>query len=391
MSDAKAVSNNDTPWTGEVTLYAGTCSPIPQDMRKGLTWGALQEVIASTAGPVVRVDKTRLRYFTPGLLQEAPLVSKTLQRARDQGLPEVGLMRSAGHVTTTTWMVFDFDGISRDQVKQVGRMVFGPGYAALMYTTHSYGRLDKPGARLRLILPVDLRLTAAEYGVAHALMGDELFRGLVDTSGKSLCQQQAVYGVHPERAHLAKCWRSNGAVYPLAEFLAKERVVQRVVQSRSSKPARARREAVAFAGEAPDLPTLTRLKQALPFLTATAYEQWTRGLMACKTLARFYPVGEMRAMAVTFGNTSPSGSTRAERSACDARYEPGAFFDASAPLMEPEAGAGTLLGMAKEQALAVVKASRGTKSASAEAKAAAAYLAAHHHAAWCDLLKGVHS
>jgi hypothetical protein len=288
-------------------------------------------------------------------------------------------------------MVFDFDGISLGQVEQLGRLIFGQSYAALMYTTHSHGRADKPGVRLRLILPVDLRIDAARYRTVHALMGDELFQGLVDTSGKSLCQQQAVYGVHPERAHLAKCWRSNGAVYPLAEFLAKERVAQRVVQSRSSKPARARREAVTFAGEAPDLPTLTRLKQALPFLTATAYEQWTRGLMAFKVLAGSYPDGEMRAMAVAFGNTSPPESTRAERSECDSRYDPGAVFDASAPLMGPEAGAGTLLGMAKEQALAVVKASRGTKSASAEAKAAAAYLAAHHHAAWCDLLKGVHS
>jgi hypothetical protein len=113
--------------------------------------------------------------------------------------------------------------------------------------------------------------------------------------------------------------------------------------------------------------------------------------MAFKVLAGSYPDGEMRAMAVAFGNTSPPESTRAERSECDSRYDPGAVFDASAPLMGPEAGAGTLLGMAKEQALAVVKASRGTKSASAEAKAAAAYLAAHHHAAWCDLLKGVHS
>jgi hypothetical protein len=387
MSEIMTVPKNDESWTGEVTLYASTFSPIPQGMYRSLTWEALQEAVAPTAGPMVHADKTNLRYFTPGLLQAAPLTGKTLQRASAQGFCEVGFMRSAGHVTTTTWMVFDFDGITRPQVEWIGRQVFVQRYAALMYTTHSHGRPDKQGARLRIVLPVDMRLDAGSYRDAHMLLNIKLFNGLADQSGKSLSQQQAVFGVHPSRAHLAKCWRSKGAVYRLAGFLARERGIPIQVP----KPPRAPRDAVTHAGEVKDLPTHPRLKQALRHLSAKTYQSWAQGLMAFKALAGFYPDGEMRAMAVAFGNTSPSGSTRAELSECDSRYDPGAVFDASAPLMPPNAAAGVLLGMAKEQALAAVRASRGATSSSAEVMAAAAYLAAHHHAAWEDLLKGVRS
>lgn len=42
---------------------------------------------------------------------------------------------------------------------------------------------------------------------------------VADRTGNSICQQQAMFGVHPERAHLAKCWRHEGSVFGLLEFL----------------------------------------------------------------------------------------------------------------------------------------------------------------------------
>jgi hypothetical protein len=44
-----------------------------------------------------------------------------------------------------------------------------------------------------------------------------------------------------------------------------------------------------------------------------------------------------------------------------------------------------LLGMAKQRAIAVVEATRGRRTATAEARAAALYLAAHHQRAWNEL------
>jgi hypothetical protein len=372
-------------WLGEITVYPSCYRPVPEAMHKGLSWAELIEVIASPSGPTVCLDKAKLQYFTPGLMHAAPLTGKTLESARAQGLPEVGVMRSAGHVTTSTWLVFDFDGITRSQVKSIGAQVFGKGYSALMYTTHSHGHPDKPGVRMRLVLPVDNRLDAQSYGAAHSAMNAEVFHALADVTGKRLSQQQAAFGVHPARARWAKSWHSDGTPYPLGEFLAKPRDPGNAPSAREA----ARQMPPALTREVVGLPTLMRMCHAAPFLLATTYDVWSRGLQAFKALAGYYPEGAMRSMAVTFGSTSPSGSKRAERSACDARYEPGAVFDSSSPLMPPVVAAGVILRMAREQALTVVRASIGFASASREAQAAATYLAAHHKAAWSELLKEV--
>jgi hypothetical protein len=90
-------------------------------------------------------------------------------------------------------------------------------------------------------------------------------------------------------------------------------------------------------------------------------------------------------MAIKFGETSPSDSTRSQAAATDARYDAGQIFDSATPIMQPEAAAGVLLGMAKKRAIAVVETSRGCRTATAEAKAAALYLAAHHQRTWNEL------
>jgi hypothetical protein len=110
------------------------------------------------------------------------------------------------------------------------------------------------------------------------------------------------------------------------------------------------------------------------------------GLQAFKALSPYLPEDSLRKMAIKFGETSPSDSTRAQAAATDSRYDPGHIFDSSSPIMPPDAAAGVLLGMAKQRAVAVVEASRGCRKATAEARGAALYLAAHHQKTWNELI-----
>lgn len=370
-------------WRGEVTIYRSSTSTRPARMVSGLGWSDLMSVLAPAAGPVLCADKHKLPYFTPGLLRnDFPLSGKTLERARERGEAEVGAMRSAAHMTSTALMIFEFDGLTRGQFGAVGAAVLGKERAGLMYSTHSHGHKDKPGIRVRLILPVDMRLDANAYRTAHEAMNDVLFSGLADRSGKSLCQQQAVFGAHPERAHLARCWRHEGAVLGLREFLAQHGGTANQTLPRAKAQQSAPTQGNALSG----LPTLERLKQAMTYLYAGSYRDWSVGLQAFKALAPYMPRDRLREMAVRFGETSPSDSTRAQAAATDSRYDSGQVFDSASPIMPPGAAAGVLLGMAKQRAVAVVETSRGCRTASAEARAAALYLAAHHWRAWHELM-----
>jgi len=369
--------------TSELVIYRNIASTRPDRMVRGLEWPNLMCTLAPVAGPVLCTDKKNLPYFTPGMLRDdLPLSGKTLARARERRETEFGAMRSSAHMTDTTFIVFEFDGLTQAQLKKIGSQVLGKGRAGLMYTTHSFGRADKPGIRVRLILPVDLRLDANSYRIAHEAMNTGLFSGLADTTGKSMCQQQAMFGVHPERAHLAKCWRHEGAVFGLLEFLARH---GGAAGTQTRLRAKAQQQATTPGMAAKDLPSLARLDQAVPHLYAGSYRDWSLGLQAFKALSPHFPTESLRQMAIQFSESSPSDSTRAQAAATDPRYDPGQIFDSALPIMPPDAAAGVLLGMAKQRAVAVVEASRGCRTATAESRAAALYLAAHHRRTWNEL------
>lgn len=370
-------------WSGEIALYDHQRRTRPVQMCTGLSWGDLMNLVAPEGGPMLREDKIELTYFTPGVLREdVPLTGKTLARARARGEPEVGAMRSAAHATTTTFITFEFDGLTQSEFTTIGQRVLGKGRAGLAYTTHSFGRADKPGIRVRLILPVDLRLDAKTYRDAHETLNTRVFMGMADRTGKSMCQQQAVFGAAPSRVALAKCWRLDGEVFKLKEFLQ-----QHGGTEPAQAPGGARQPGTQKAASPAKVPTLARLEQATPYLRATTYASWTTGLTAFKALAGCLDRERLRELAVQFGETSPSDSTRAQLAASDLRYDPGHVFDSAAPTMPPETAAGVLLGMARSEALALVESSRGQRTASNEVREAAAYLAAHHRAAW-DALVG---
>jgi hypothetical protein len=369
-------------WVGELTIYASATNTRPAQELQGLTWVSVMDALAPGSTPLIRKNKAKLPYFTPGSLRhDVQLRCKTLERARARGESEVGPMRSAAHVTSTTFLVFDFDGVSRDAVQRIGSLVLGKGRAGLMYTTHSYGRSDKPGARIRLVFPVDMRLDAPGYRRVHEVMNTVMFEGIADRSGNRLSQQQAVFGAHPARAMLAKCWRHEGEVFPLREFIAEHG--QAATPNRHRAAARQAFQATATAA---DLPTLERLNQAMPFLYAGTYSDWTKGIVAFKALSPNYPAGSLRELAIRFGNTSPSESTRAQAAETDARYNPGDVFDTAAPTMPPNIAAGVLLAMAKERAVRYIEAARGSRTANPKARAAASYVAAHHRNTWKALI-----
>jgi hypothetical protein len=366
----------------ELAIYRNINSTRPDRMVRGLEWPELMCTLAPVAGPVICAHKQKLPYFTPGMLRDDVLLSgKTLLRARELGEPEVGAMRSAAHMTDTTFIVFEFDGLKQGQLVTIGSQVIGKGRAGLMYTTHSFGRADKPGIRVRLILPVNLRLDANAYRTAHEAVNTVLFSGLADRTGKSMCQQQAMFGVHPERAHLAKCWRHEGAVFELKEFLAQQGAPVRQIRPGP----KGQQQTITSGITANGFPNLSRLEQALPYLYAGSYRDWSVGLQAFKALCPHLPTDRLRQMAIQFSETSPSDSTRAKAEATDPRYDPGQIFDSASPIMPPDAAAGVLLGMAKQRAVAVVEASRGCRLATAQARAAALYLAAHHRRTWNEL------
>ena len=369
-------------YTSELAIYRHISSTRPVRMIRGLEWPDLMSTLAPVTGPVICTHKQKLPYFTPGMLRDdVPLSGKTLARARERGETEVGPMRSAAHMTDTTFIVFEFDGLKHDQLVTIGSQVIGRGRAGLMYTTHSFGRADKPGIRVRLILPVNLRLDANAYRTAHEAVNTVLFSSLADRTGNRLCQQQAMFGVHPERAHFAKCWRHDGAVFGLQEFLAQH---GGAVRPTSHGP-KAQQQTITQSITANGLPSLARLEQAMPLLYAGSYQDWSRGLQAFKALSPYLCAENLRQMAVRFGKTSPSDSTRAQAAPTDARYDSWQVFDSASPIMPPDAAAGVLLGMAKQRAVAVIEASRGCRTATAEARVAALYLAAHHRRTWNEL------
>lgn len=371
-----------TMHTSELAIYSNISSTRPDRMVRGLKWPDLMCTLAPIAGPVLCAHKQKLPYFTPGMLRDdMPLSGKTLARARERGETEVGAMRSAAHMTDTTFIVFEFDGLTPAQLKTIGSQVLGKGRAGLMYTTHSFGRSDKSGIRVRLILPVNLRLNANAYRSAHEAMNAVLFSGLADRTGSRICQQQAMFGVHPKRAHLAKCWRHEGAVFGLIEFLAQHGGAAAHKRPRTKAQQQTTTQGIATK----DVPSLARLQQAVPHLYAGSYRDWSVGLQAFKALSRHLPTESLRQMAIQFSESSPSDSTRAQAAATDPRYDPGQIFDSASPIMPPDAAAGVLLGMAKQRAVAVVEASRGCRTATAQVRAAALYLAAHHRRTWNEL------
>lgn len=328
-------------WRGDLMTYPSQYGTRPSAEHKNLTVDQLYEHVAPSSGPYLIEDKARAPYLTPGLLKIAPYVGKTLEKAIAARQPIIGKQRSSQHVTQATFLVLDIDGASTEQGQAIGKVLTGDGVSALIYTTYSHGAADKPGWRIRAVIPVDGPMDSAVYQRAWAGANQRWFLGMADHTGSKLSQAQGLWATHPERANKASRRVIEGGIASLDALLAISPVVApQVTQS----PRRAATGSLNPADRAREIEQITR---ALPLLDADDYSTWTRNIVCFKALAPELGEDEMRALAVIYSQQGSASSTQRND---DPRYDPEQFFDSACPAMSPDAAAGTLFGQASAEA-----------------------------------------
>jgi hypothetical protein len=195
-------------WRGDLTAFAGPFNTYPSDEAIGASWGEIVAFVAPLPIPSAVREKNDVVYIVPCRLTTAPLVGKTAQKAIEDGRPSVGKMRSASHVTASAYLKFDLDGITEAQWGVLLESLHKGGVTFLGYTTHSHGRPDKPGYRVRVFIPIDRELAQIDYtlawiGAAESIFGAVAHTDALDRSAAKIHQQQGVYATAPERTGMA--------------------------------------------------------------------------------------------------------------------------------------------------------------------------------------------
>ena len=337
-------------WTGSLSIYPSYYDTYAAEEISNLCWDHISRAVTSGGQPELIRVKEYGTYYLVCKTKNAPLVGKTLKKAQKSGAPTIGKMRSASHVTSTTILVIDLDGLTKNQIREILKKLKSHSLTFLCYSTHSFGRKDKPGIRCRLIVPVDMELNAAEYG--RALRGAQklLLDGLADENAFSLSQAQGVWMTSTKRAHLAFCLRNNAGVLHVQTLL--DAVPEQPKPSRNTPCTVSE---VMF--------EKTRVSEALAWFDWADYSVWLNTAMWLKAA-----YGEV---------ARPLWVARSEP---DGKYDPDAFWDALDPRIPPEAGAGALFGAAKDRVIEVVKRCSVSGDWSGEGMDALVYLKRFHRA-----------
>ncbi len=364
-------------WRGTLTVFDGFFDTLPKDEITAASWQELVESVAPHNSPKLIRRKEDAHYFVPCSLREAPYIGQTLERARREGWPSLsGKQRSASHVTESSLLKFDLDGMSEEQWTVVLDKLHISGLAFLAYSTWSYGL--KHGQRMRVLIPINKALAQAEYERAWhgavAVLFPELVSALtpdgskiLDNSAAKLSQQQSTWCAAPERAHMAFRIVGEGGIASADALIA----VAPVVTAKHPQHYFATGGLNAALGFAPDL---ARVSAALPWLDPDNYDAWIRTGLALRSLAA--GIGEASAMDIWLDYCERgSEDSKAQNDGC---YSPLAKWETFAPTMPPDAGARTLFAMARDTALLALEADRGKFALSDRGRAAAKYLAAHH-------------
>ncbi|EXI73245.1 MAG: hypothetical protein AW07_02859 [Candidatus Accumulibacter sp. SK-11] len=201
-------------WRGAVTTFDGWRRTRPIGHREDVTWEEVRALLAPEH-PTIVPDKALGQSFLPCLLKEAPLVGSTLEHAQKAGQPTTGRMRSQHHVTEATMLVMDIDGLAKADFMAGLAKLKNDGIAYLAYTTFSHGKADKPGMRVRLVVPVDGALDTEGYRLAWRGLDKHYWNGQAgkaDLSGARLCQQQGMWCCHRDRLGQARSWTHSGGV-----------------------------------------------------------------------------------------------------------------------------------------------------------------------------------
>ncbi|MFA7384466.1 MAG: PriCT-2 domain-containing protein [Desulfurivibrionaceae bacterium] len=217
QSSHSATILSDKPladWQASVTKFNGFTGTRPVKELGNASWDQISNQLRP-AQPARLEDKKGGQYFVPCLLKEAPLVGKTLEAAQHNGDPLIGKMRSKSHVTLASLLIIDIDGLPEPEFFAILDWLKPDGITFLAYTTHSHGREDKPGMRVRLCIPVDRPLNIEEYAAAWHGFNQICCNGTVskaDASGANMYQQQGLWCCHPSRADKAKSWEHKAGI-----------------------------------------------------------------------------------------------------------------------------------------------------------------------------------
>ncbi len=203
-----------TEWRGSVTTFAGISNTRPARELKDAIWTDISKQL-SPGRPLILSEKKDGVFAVPCLLKDAPLTGNTLAIAKFKGFPVIGKMRSKDHVTEATFLMADVDGIPEAALMSSLELLRKEGITYVAYTTFSHGSTEKPGMRVRLIIPIDRPVTPEEYSSAWHGLDKRFLAGEVskkDSSGARMYQAQGAWCCHPSRIQQANSWHHNAGI-----------------------------------------------------------------------------------------------------------------------------------------------------------------------------------
>jgi len=356
-----------------LTIFRGFTGTLPADELVNYAWSVVVHTVAPAHGPALIVDKDRAPYFVCCQLKVARYVSKTLERAIREKWPCLeGRQRSASHVTASNILVFEFDGLTAESWGQILECLKAAGLTFLAYSTHSYGREDKPGVRVRVLAPMDSALEQMDFTRAWYAVHKILFDGLdvqADVSGRNIHQQQGVWVVHPDRAELAFRHDLRGGVISAQAALAA-----------APKPViKPKQHFEPISNPALDV---ARLAEAANWIDAEDTVTWIKNVTAFKAAGVLVGMEAAKQLVLFY---SARGSDKATEKNADDCYDPETFFDSVNPSMPPQIGMAVLCGNARDVAVREVKASLTAAHWTDRGRDAAKYLARHHARVFAEL------
>ena len=346
-------------WQGDVSVFTGQFRTVPMHIKQKVTAKDLVDIVCPIR-PFITTEKANAPYALPCSLRNAPLIGKTLERAKEQGLSLNGLMRSAAHVTEGGWIKLDLDSSGREETRDLLDKLNREGIGYLVYSTHSHG--FKPRNRLRLILFLDRALAPGEYkraslGAALWLLGQSL-----DSSEGNLHQLAGVYMCHPDRQNKTfrlvdiggdRCCVNADALLAL-------------IPEKPKSTAYSQANLLAI--------TETRMSIALAWIDANEFATWVKVGMALKALEVSLGI---EAMAL-WHNFSERANDSSKAHNDDDQYNPITMWGSFTPTMPEDAATGMILGLAKKAAGAVLRDELAYGSLRDPGHHAVAYLEQYH-------------
>lgn len=338
-----------------VTVFPSSVETLPCAEHVCLDWGGVVSVYAGEL--VVTRDKSRVLYTLPCPLNDAPFTGKTAIRMAKRG-QHTGKQRSAAHVTHARLLVFDFDGLSGTDAKQVLSALRDLGCQHLVYSSYSHGNPEKPGVRFRVVLGLDRLVDVREYTALWSALNKQVFDSLADPSSKHMYQQQGVWATNPVWADKAFKYVGHGEPLVCDRWHTGE-TVQKTSATRAT----------------PYPPVgNSRISTALHWIDANDTGTWVQVGMALKAL-------ESQLGADTLGHWieySESAKGTAKQQNNDSRYNPVTMWESFTPAMPVDAAQGKIFALARDGAAAAVKEAIHKGELDTRARDAVSYLEQRH-------------